>query len=978
MNPYDINPMALRALQEDEMKPAVNKESIPLAMEEISWSEQDVLQSYMPFSNNPDPIVRNKGLKIYKEMLVDEQVKVCSEIRKQARLSSEWTIKPGIEGNARSEEMADFVADMFNRMKGTFEDVLYQIYSAVDYGFSISEKVFDVVEHGKWKGKIGLKFMKTREPFNYDFKVDAHGNLEGLVYTGIGGPEKGIEKDQMSRFVPNYLKPNNNTLAALMPGSNSIYGNNFGTVSNPFPPQKFVIYSYNIQFGNLYGRSDLMGAFKWWLMKKHGSKFWAIWLERYASPFIWAQYKRDAGLKKSALEGIDDFIRNLSARQGVRVSDAVELKSIEFNSTGHQSYENSIEAYNRFITRSMLIPNLMGFTKQPESGSYALGQKHFDIFLWMLDKLGRDTSETIVGEQMIKPLVDLNFPDVDQEEYPKFQFLSVDDQSIDARSKIVSILASAGVIDVNEQWVREFLTIPKKENVLVNPDGTKIVASGEEEEEEEEETIKKEENPSGAQDPEKSKDKNQEDDKPKEKDAPKKEFQERAQTFFEKKIRVKEFKKKIESVNKAIFDEASKEIGEIRDDIVEQVKRKKIVINGDANDINRVAFNANGLKDIFLKWSVKIFLDSRLKFADELAEGGVRIEITRKFVDATDPLMEPWEPVPPQEAIDFFRRKVIAKMVNAAGKKIILDMASGIDLPFMRQRAFTIAGVIKDDILNDAKQIILNGIKKIDENQTIKDLKQMFNKYIEQGEMVDDELLRPYRLQTIVRTNITEAINQGRASMMMDPDVEGFVQYWQYSAILDDRTTEYCRCMDEKVFRLEDILMLNPPAHYNCRSISVPITKFEIDELVSDGKGVEVASPCAERPSGFQVKNELLNIQPSPEPRKDIPKVSEKPKKPDSQDAPAAPKSRQDVEANERLKEELRPLIARCPYPLCGSDDLSFVRAIYNVGEYQCNGCGLPFRVSNKGDVYLFDAGTEKWERVSVGYVPAYFSNKVK
>ena len=68
--------------------------------------------------------------------------------------------------------------------------------------------------------------------------------------------------------------------------------------------------------------------------------------------------------------------------------------------------------------------------------------------------------------------------------------------------------------------------------------------------------------------------------------------------------------------------------------------------------------------------------------------------------------------------------------------------------------------------------------------------------------------------------------------MFEDKDVGDFVQFWEYSAILDERTTDYCKCMNGKIFRKEDIAILNPPAHFNCRSIPVPITQFEVDELI--------------------------------------------------------------------------------------------------------------------------------------------------
>jgi uncharacterized protein with gpF-like domain len=63
-------------------------------------------------------------------------------------------------------------------------------------------------------------------------------------------------------------------------------------------------------------------------------------------------------------------------------------------------------------------------------------------------------------------------------------------------------------------------------------------------------------------------------------------------------------------------------------------------------------------------------------------------------------------------------------------------------------------------------------------------------------------------------------------SLFGDPDLKGFVVAYEYSAILDDRTTEICEKLHGKVQR--DWGTMVPPNHYQCRSILVPVT--EIDE----------------------------------------------------------------------------------------------------------------------------------------------------
>ena len=464
MNPYTLDVPAKKNPQgsdpEDQnLTPASD------LIKEISWSETDLYKAFYAYGQNPDPVVKHKGLKIYEDMMEDDQVKACIELRKQARLSTPWSILPGKNESPEAQKYADFITHVLLRMKGVFEDDLYQIYSAIEFGFSISELVYELLEDGPFAGKMGLRAIKTREPFNYDFKVDEHGNLLGIVYTGA------IPNDAETRTGNGLATlPQNNSGKIMRPGMAQPGANYLGSLEFPFPPEKFIIYSYNMKFGNYYGRSDLFSAFRSYLIKKHVMKFWSVWLERYASPFIWAQVKATAGMKPAALKEIDAFLKLIGTRNAIRVTDDVTLNPIQFSTAGGDAYEKAIEAHNRFISHAILCPNLLGYTQQQTTGSYALGKKHFDAFVWTLEKMGRDTSEAIVGEQIIKRLINLNFPNVDQDLLPTFKFEGIEEESIESRSRIVTILAQNGFLDPGETWIRDFLTLPKREVVLVKGD----------------------------------------------------------------------------------------------------------------------------------------------------------------------------------------------------------------------------------------------------------------------------------------------------------------------------------------------------------------------------------------------------------------------------------------------------------------------------------------------------------------------------
>ncbi len=1324
MNPYEIFPSARRSKQFElqQQKPA--EPTIQEMFDEVSSSESDVYKALYAYGQNPDPIARAKGLYVYRDMLEDDQVKACVQLRIQARLSTPWMIHSAEEGNARADEYAEFIDYALKGLRGTFADNLYNIYSAISYGFSITEKVLKIYESGPFAGKIGLAALKTREPFNYDFKTDQHGNLLGIVYTGAGNSlidqlrneRRGAQTSDKTaaKNGATQVAIDDKQLTPVFPNTPSYQGV-LGSNANPYPIEKFVVYSYNMEFSNWYGRSELFSAFRSWQIKKHVMKFWNIWLERYAAPFLWAQYKRDVGIKKQALEEIDGFMKNLSVKNAIRTSDAITIQAIQSSSSAADAYEKAIEAHNRYISHALLCPNLMGITGNQgdgKGGSYALGKKQFDSFVWTLEKLGRDTSETIVGEQIIKPLILLNFPDVDEKLMPRFTFESVEEDNIKARTDILVALKGSGFVNADEAWVREWLSLPKMEDDVELLDPTaerKVDENGDpieddpEEGEEEKAEEKKEE---------KAEEKKEEDPPAKKESESRKEstlhakFGERVTTRFEKKIRVKEYAAQFDSVEGKIIDALTPVLIDIRDALIKQVQKKGIISEGNVKSVETVSVNIGDFKKTLRMWLTKVHLDSKLRAVEELARAGVDVEIVTKFAEAPS---YGWEPVPPAEAIDFFNRKVSVKVRNKAGKLVPIDLATGKELALYDQRAFMISGVVKENILNDAKNIILNGIKRQDEPGAIGDLKDLFNKYVQQGIMKDDELIDPHRLETIVRTNMNEAINEGRRSMYEAPDVAGFVPYFAYSAIIDEKVTDYCECMDGKNFRIEDLAAINPPAHFNsvvkgteiltidgikkiedvkpddfvlthrnrwrrvyvtmskkndlksfreiknstgrtlrvteehpvltvggwkaaadlkigdkvfqsiqesdgifngvmahpenfpslfdqpsvsfdvvnfsnhtlmgfpieldgdfvirkskvndvssnykleikrdaahrdeseedrfiksgfisqferqgmthfnngasfphgvadkhasgmgvvniasflshserpmifsgrpgsgricdrclkpyisdgngvyftpignysfskaktafngtnrfsafpmpghdeffdkvpvfklgidshksswiesaiisivdvnyngdvynigveedetyaaeniivhnCRSFTVPITQIEIDDMAASGEGVEISEPCLDRAAGFSdTKREPTYVPKGVENLRIIPKeempVSEIP----------APKKAIDIQLDQELKEMLSQIIVKCPYTICASSDIVMTGQNMNVGIFKCSKCTLPFKVSNKGDLYLYDAGLDKWERSSMGLFPSYFKKK--
>jgi SPP1 gp7 family putative phage head morphogenesis protein len=129
-----------------------------------------------------------------------------------------------------------------------------------------------------------------------------------------------------------------------------------------------------------------------------------------------------------------------------------------------------------------------------------------------------------------------------------------------------------------------------------------------------------------------------------------------------------------------------------------------------------------------------------------------------------------------------------------------------------------LAGIYSEAILTKAESIVQEALET-----------GMHNKEIVKALQKSEEFknFSENRLQTITRTEGTKAYNRGRLEQFKD--VGDFVQAVQYSAVLDKRTTPLCKRLHGKIMDIKNDLVpvYLPPNHFNCRSIILPITRYD-------------------------------------------------------------------------------------------------------------------------------------------------------
>ena len=376
-------------------KKELENELVKLA-QEIGIYKDDTYERYESEDFNPSDF----SLDVYDKMLKDGQVKAGLDIIKLSATARGYTVT-GTDDETK--KYAEFINDNLEMLQGNIEDTLGEMLSALEYGFSCTEKVFD---YDQKTGKIVLKKLKVLDPHSIRVKTNRFGDIE---------------------YVKQYI------------GSKEI----------KIPANKIIWYSHDKKFGNPYGNSVLRPIYKHWYIKDKMYRFANIAYERYGTPLLvgTVQDAKDVGKMRKLLERINGMT-------GLAISGGDDIKAIQGNNADFVGY---IEHHDRKIMEGLLVPPMLLGLSRGQGGSYALSGNQFDIFMIRLQALQRDI-KALIEEEVIRPLIDLNFPNV--KAYPAFNFKPLADEDVEKLARVFQMMISAQVIAPSEDWIREELGFP--------------------------------------------------------------------------------------------------------------------------------------------------------------------------------------------------------------------------------------------------------------------------------------------------------------------------------------------------------------------------------------------------------------------------------------------------------------------------------------------------------------------------------------
>ncbi len=371
-----------------------------------------------PYS--PDELITRRGFTIYDTMQHDAQVKAALMTKKYAVLCKPWSVLPASE-DEQDKKVADFCNYALNNLDNGLNNTLYNVLDAIAKGYSVSEKVWQIVEDDPdWDGYWTIAAIKHKDPANWTFDLDDYMNIKQMLLT--------------------------------------VEGTN--TNQQPIPKHKLVIYTYGGKYGQPWGESDLRAAYRHWWCKDFLIKWWQLFTEKYAMPTIVGYYK--SGTPKKQQQDLLNILDKIASDTAIIIPEEVSeaIKEIFTSRDPRIMYESAVNYHDLGIAKAILGETLT-LESGGRGGSFAMAKVHQETLLYQLVRLQEDMSRYVVRNQILKDLVQVNFGT--KVKVPTFQFESLQTSDVKELADAFWKLTQVGMIAPDEEWTRDKLGWPKRE-----------------------------------------------------------------------------------------------------------------------------------------------------------------------------------------------------------------------------------------------------------------------------------------------------------------------------------------------------------------------------------------------------------------------------------------------------------------------------------------------------------------------------------
>ncbi len=720
---------------------------------------------------NPDDLWQKKGdYSVYEKMCQDDQVSVCLRLKKDLILGDGGQFTPGDDN--QDEIIDDLKAAFFDEYSGDFSNDLEEILTGYEFGFSLTEKVFKL----RTDGNLGIKYLRTRHPNSWRLHQDIKGNVEKYEQITVDG-------------------------------------------SLTINPKSVIHFINDPKFQNPYGYSDLRSAYNAWFTKTQVVRFFAIFLEKAASPIPYAAFDKNA--PQSAVDKLFEILKSFQTKTALVVPKDIELKFLEARNSSGDAYTKAIHLFNMFIGRALFIPDLLGFTgSETAGGSLALGKEQMNLFFMHIMRR-REHLEGIINKELVKPIVTYNFGDIPNP--PKFRFKPLDDMQAVDLAKVWLDAVKGKAYEANDEEINHFRKLVKFPEGEVNrpdagdpmlhpavqqalgghpmapvgPDGKPYTPDknnplnpnkeGDDNKDPQDPAAKsgklvseKEITSKGGDPADKSGSL-----PPDKKNFGK--FYNLPPGNYCKKVDFKSIENKLKDYDASLLNDVKPIVKKIMIDLKDQIQRKNILKSQDVSRIDGLSLKyKKELKQVIKNSFMQLFKDAQSQAASELDKSNFAKPLTNEEFLA---------------AIEAETFQYVGDYEYAILKRVRVEL---------------IAAIKDGRPLSSVLDVLDTDLKDLSEAS----------------------------LERYARTKHTEVMNNARVEYF---DSTGVVAAYQYSAVLDDRTSDICAGLDGKIFEAGSEPI--PPMHFNCRSVLIPITKYEdykptetikgqsVDDFIEENKG---------------------------------------------------------------------------------------------------------------------------------------------
>lgn len=550
-------------------------------------------------------------------------------------------------------------------------------------------------------------------------------------------------------------------------------------------PARFVWFAIEPEWGNFYGRSMLRPAYWPWWAKTHVRQWWAIYAEKFAIPAVVGKHpptERD----EAKISKVRDILAKLQAATAFTVpggENGWEIQLLEA-SKDPSVFQTLLDWCNLEISRAILLPDKSGYSgAEIKGGSYSLAKTQFDLYLFVLTE-HRTRLQRAIQQQLIDEMAELESPGI---EPPRFEFLPLDDENMEVVAKIwIEAVTNGAVLAEleDENHLRRILKFPERTVANGMPDVPPA-------------TDTHLNPPEPAPMPGNGNGRKVE--------ASEKGFW-RALTLSERRADMAEKRALFDASTDKLGLELSAAIGDLIADLKKKAKRMPKA----SAAVRNLTPSATALR------AVRTAVDAALHLAYDRSSRLAVGEVRRIKKNLTE---------------DETRRLDMAARGGLIGSRA---------QAFFRDKSIYVTGLIRDDILKRAQQVLFNALKQDKTpGQVSFELDAALGDWLPETDNAGRVVNVPHRVETIARTNIAEAVSEARWATFADPDLEGFINAVRYSAVLDDRTRETHAAWDGVTLPMDHPAWFGPPDNrppngFSCRCLLVPIGAADADELTDE------------------------------------------------------------------------------------------------------------------------------------------------